>query len=371
MISNIAAGLGALSGVGASNIAVTYNSTSGGYVVQFMGTLGTAVQPVMTINTTSGADSVTQKNQYANAQLNTNGNPFSVVPYNGSKGNWRLDNIFFHGSQILPGWLSLSAGASVNWSQAAETLQVNSGTATIIADPAEVRFNGGAGDDPIITATGASSVEIAPTDSSLQVHIASLTLQNGATAAITPTFSQTPTTLDLDAISIAANSSFDVANNVVMISYTPGSDPIATIRQYLTSGSNGGAWNGPGIDSTQAQLNSASYGLGYGDSADPGNPCGLAANTIKIMYTLLGDANLDGTVNGVDFGIVSANFNKGVTAWDDGDFNYDDVVNGVDFGLLSSNFNKGDNIAATVASPQTVVTHTTTPSPKNRNNHHH
>jgi hypothetical protein len=40
-------------------------------------------------------------------------------------------------------------------------------------------------------------------------------------------------------------------------------------------------------------------------------------------------------------GILAANFNKGVTGWDQGDFNYDNVVNGIDFGELAANFNKG------------------------------
>src|SRR5208283_3877185 len=83
------------------------------------------------------------------------------------------------------------------------------------------------------------------------------------------------------------------------------------------------------------------YGLGYADSADAGNPAGLASGTIEVKYTLLGDANLDGVVNAVDFGILAANFNKGVTGWDKGDFNYDNVVNAVDFGELAANFNKG------------------------------
>jgi hypothetical protein len=59
------------------------------------------------------------------------------------------------------------------------------------------------------------------------------------------------------------------------------------------------------------------------------------------MYTLLGDANLDGVVNAIDFGILAANFNKGVTGWDQGDFNYDNVVSAIDFGELAANFNKG------------------------------
>jgi hypothetical protein len=48
----------------------------------------------------------------------------------------------------------------------------------------------------------------------------------------------------------------------------------------------------------------------------------------------------------VDFGILAANFNKGVTGWDKGDFNYDNTVNGVDFGELAANFNKGASGAA-------------------------
>ena len=82
-------------------------------------------------------------------------------------------------------------------------------------------------------------------------------------------------------------------------------------------------------------------GLGYADSADPGNPAGLPSGTIEIKYTILGDANLCGVVDGTDFGILAANFNKGITGWDEGDFDYNNIVNGLDFGDLAANFNKG------------------------------
>jgi hypothetical protein len=59
-----------------------------------------------------------------------------------------------------------------------------------------------------------------------------------------------------------------------------------------------------------------------------------------VKYTLLGDADLNGIVNGIDFGILAANFNKGVTGWDQGDFDYTNIVNGIDFGDLAANFNK-------------------------------
>ena len=50
---------------------------------------------------------------------------------------------------------------------------------------------------------------------------------------------------------------------------------------------------------------------------------------------------VNGIVNGIDFGILAANFNKGVTGWDEGDFDYNNIVNGLDFGDLAANFNKG------------------------------
>jgi len=140
---------------------------------------------------------------------------------------------------------------------------------------------------------------------------------------------------------ITGGGTLDITNNHFFINYGTGPDPIASIAAWIASGYAGGAWNGTGIISTNAQTNSGSYGIGYADSADPGNPAGLATNTIEIMYTLLGDANLDGKVNGTDFTLMAANFNDSVTnGWDEGDFNYSGTVNGDDFVLLADNFNQ-------------------------------
>jgi hypothetical protein len=160
----------------------------------------------------------------------------------------------------------------------------------------------------------------------------------------------------MTSLSIGANSTFDINNNHVIIDYGSGPDPISSIAALLKTGYNSGKWNGlGGIISTAAQLNNATpgnllYGVGYADSADHGNPAGLSSGTIEIKYTLLGDANLSGVVDGTDFGIVAANFNKGVTGWDQGDFNYNNVVDGTDFGFLAANFNKGAS-GASVGGP--------------------
>ena len=80
---------------------------------------------------------------------------------------------------------------------------------------------------------------------------------------------------------------------------------------------------------------------------------GFRPGQIEIKYTLLGDANLDGAVNGADFAIMATNFNKAVLAghsgWDEGDFNYDGSINGSDFAALAANFNKGASQSADAA----------------------
>jgi hypothetical protein len=145
----------------------------------------------------------------------------------------------------------------------------------------------------------------------------------------------------ISTINITPNGVLDLTNNHLFIDYGSSADPISSVAALLKSGYNHRTWTGPGINSSTAAANSANYGLGYADSADPGNPANLSSGQIEIKYTLLGDANLSGVVDGADFGILAANFNKGVSRWDQGDFNYDNVVDGSDFADLATNFNKG------------------------------
>jgi len=159
----------------------------------------------------------------------------------------------------------------------------------------------------------------------------------------------------LNGLTIDDGCTFDVTNNHVIIDYDcmgNTSDPAATIYGYIQSGFNNGNWNGSGIISSTAQLptNGFRYGVGWADGAD-GVVSGISSGQIEIKYTLLGDANLDGTVNGSDFSILAANFGLGVTNWDQGNFLYSSSVNGSDFSALAANFGQGDNGADTLVSP--------------------
>ena len=71
----------------------------------------------------------------------------------------------------------------------------------------------------------------------------------------------------------------------------------------------------------------------------------MPSGTIEILFTLLGDANLDGTVNAEDFTLFSHNLGQSGN-WDDGDFNYDGTVNAEDFTLFSHNLGQSATLAA-------------------------
>ncbi|HEX4054904.1 MAG TPA: dockerin type I repeat-containing protein [Tepidisphaeraceae bacterium] len=157
----------------------------------------------------------------------------------------------------------------------------------------------------------------------------------------------------LSSLSVSAGGFLDVGNNHVIIS-DPGGSIDTTIRGYLANGYNNGNWNGTSGAATGGGIGTSSatgtkYGIGYADGAD-GGISGITSGQLEVKYTLYGDANLDGSVNSIDFGDMAANFGKSGKVWDQGDFNYDGVVNSVDFGLLAGNFGKSAGGDADVTS---------------------
>jgi autotransporter-associated beta strand protein len=142
----------------------------------------------------------------------------------------------------------------------------------------------------------------------------------------------------LSSLSIAntTGGTLDITNNHFIINYGS-SDPKATILQYLSTGSNGGAWNGTGIVSSAANSN---YGVAFADGAD-GVDTNLTSGQIEVAYALYGDITLQGLVDSQDFHILATNFGRIVTGgWEDGDFYYSGTVNAQDFQLLADNFGK-------------------------------
>src|SRR5207237_8449648 len=60
---------------------------------------------------------------------------------------------------------------------------------------------------------------------------------------------------------------------------------------------------------------------------------------VEVRYTLLGDTNLDGTVDVTDLGNLASSYGALATAiWVQGDTNYDTNVDVTDLGNLASNY---------------------------------
>jgi len=252
------------------------------------------------------------------------------------------------------GTLNFTDTGSAMITQSGGTISVAAGSALAVAAGANLTVNGST--DPFTDNTGAPNPEhvaivnngalnIAQVNSTIAgiTGTGTLTVGDGVTAN-TLALVQNGASSSLGSLAILGNSALDITNNAMFINYGNGPDPIVSIAAMIASGAYGGgttvSWTGPGIISSTAQTNPA-YGIGYADSADPGNPANLASGQIEVMYTLLGDANLDEKVNGIDFNLMATNFNQSVTAgWDKGDFNYDGKVNGNDFVLLADNFNQ-------------------------------
>ncbi len=240
-------------------------------------------------------------------------------------------------------------------------------TLSTTVSPMSVTFNNSTGNYSI-TGTGT----IADTGSFAKFGTGTLTIATGLTAGslsisagkvqIAKNTSLSTTSpasnVNISSLTITTSSLLDITNNHLIITYG-NSDPIAAIYGYLQTGFNNGAWNGTtGIISSTAQTPTSGlrYGVGWADGNDKtGNVAGLTSGEILLKYTLLGDANLDGAVNGSDFSILAANFGLGVTNWDQGNFLFGSSVNGSDFSALAANFGQGDSGAAVAVSPADIA----------------
>jgi len=278
-------------------------------------------------------------------------------------GNWSVGTINFantHSYTIGPGsggTLTLDNGANsaaINVTQGSHFITapvvLNSNTVATIGAGDALKISGAISGNGGLTVAGSGSVVLTGTNSytgattvsgNLSITKAAslpaataLSIQNGGDVALPANIGQ----VTLQSISATGTGKLDLANNHLIINYGSGADPIASIAALLKSGYAGGEWNGPGIDSSSA-ASDPGYGLGYADGSD-GDVSGLSSGQIEIKFTLLGDANLDGEVNGADFTLMAANFNLSGRVWDQGDFNYDGDVNGSDFVLLADNFNQ-------------------------------
>jgi hypothetical protein len=146
----------------------------------------------------------------------------------------------------------------------------------------------------------------------------------------------------------------DLANGYAIVNYDDtGFNPLDELRGYLASGYNGGAWNGPGINSSVAAV-TPNRAIGIAHATHLGSPDkfigeAIDSTTVLMSYTLYGDANLSRSVDVADLGILASNWQGTPRVWSQGNFNFDAVVNVADLGILASNWQS--SIAAGASAP--------------------
>jgi hypothetical protein len=192
-----------------------------------------------------------------------------------------------------------------------------------------------------VTATGKNLTKSG--DGFLQmenVRAAGLTVSGGAMRISSKgTTNSAAGTSVVSSLSIAAGSTLNLTNNAMIINYSTLGPLLTDTRQALA-------------DSRLAtSLAAGGHALGYADNAVLGKSTfggqNVGSSAVLIAYTFSGDANLDGSVNALDFGALATNFGATDGVWTSGDFNYDANVNSLDFNEVAVNF--GQSMASPAA----------------------
>lgn len=123
--------------------------------------------------------------------------------------------------------------------------------------------------------------------------------------------------------------------------------------------------DGSDVDSLVSSITSGNFdasfdldGDGSLDSADLSEWLTTAGanNLASENPYLVGDANLDGTVDSTDLGLLLNNFSGNDVGYTGGDLNTDSLVNSTDLGLLLNNFNANAASASQVPEPNGLTT---------------
>jgi hypothetical protein len=193
-------------------------------------------------------------------------------------------------------------------------------------------------------------------------HALSLTLASGARATLS---ADNPSSyaIQVHSLTAPADARVDLGDNALALNYLSTS-PIASIRSQVAAAF-AANWNANGITSSSAAAavgGPHQLGIGVVEASTLGITSYMGetidSTTLLMRATFSGDANIDGTVNSLDFNQLALNFNQSGKFWFDGDANYDGVVNALDFNLLATNFGQafaGPALGSLVPEPASLT----------------
>jgi autotransporter-associated beta strand protein len=216
-----------------------------------------------------------------------------------------------------------------------------------------------------ITKTGAGTLAVNRLVSgAVTVSQGTVKVNSGGTSATT---SKVTGGVSVDTV---ANAKLDLTNNDMVVANTAVGAKVGANYTGLTGliaqAYSFGDWTGPGISSANAGASGGLTTLGIASASQVFGISGaetamwsgqtVGPNDTLIAYTYAGDANLDGVIDGGDYGIID-NFVQvpGASGYANGDFNYDGVIDGGDYGIIDNNVQAQGTplISAAVVAAQT------------------
>jgi hypothetical protein len=179
---------------------------------------------------------------------------------------------------------------------------------------------------------------------------ASASLSGNGVVKVAPNSSSAGTSV-VATLAITGNAKLDLGANKLITNTAPGTATAGVyngVQGMVQRAYDFNAWDQPGLTTSQADAvaglttigvatGAQMRGLGPTDTDTFSGQTITGASTIA-MYTYAGDANLDGVIDGGDYGTID-NFVQvpGADGYANGDFNYDGVINGGDYGVIDNN----------------------------------
>jgi unsaturated chondroitin disaccharide hydrolase len=220
-----------------------------------------------------------------------------------------------------------------------DTLNINAGTYTIAGDPADTISNLTINDAGALFFTaGALGGGFNP------IHLAALNILAGGSATVdTPESATDRSILLVRALSIAPTGILDLTANDMIVA----NGNLASISSLVGQGFNGNGtpWRGTtGITSSFAASDTTRLSaLGAIQNIAAAAPLystfdGQTSVTsdVLVKFTVIGDADLNGKVDGSDYSRIDSGVHSNLTGWFNGDFNYDGVVDASDYTLIDN-----------------------------------
>jgi hypothetical protein len=203
-------------------------------------------------------------------------------------------------------------------------------------------------------------VALKPNDGVTQINMPqNLNSLNLSSPAVVHVAAGGANTIKAGNVQTATGSTFDLADNDLVIDYTgattlgtfDGSSYTAKTGLVARGRGSDGAWNHSGINSASAAGTGGLTALGI---AEASQVLGLAgtqtalwsgqtvdSSALLIKYTYAGDANLDGKLNIDDYVRIDSSITNGLSGWWNGDFNYDGKLNVDDYLIIDNNIALG------------------------------